>query len=109
MQVSRYNTTKSLHLVVVWYGRGSRNGERSCQPEPYLQLDVGQDVVGQLHVALSQGHDGLQLPTHGGPLQVVQRRVLVPGLVLLTEAARLVVVNQGQVDLDDSGVKKKRL
>lgn len=60
----------------------------------------------QLQVTLPQRHDGLQLSTQGGSLQVEHGRVLIPLLVLLTEATRLVVADHGQVDLNGQQLVK---
>ena len=55
--------------------------------------------MGQLRVHESQAYDGLQLAQVGCVLQVEDRRLPVPLLVLLAEAAGLVVAHHGQMDL----------
>ena len=67
--------------------------------ELYLQLHVWQYVMRQLQIAQAQGNDGLQLSTQGGSVQVEHGRVLIPLLVLLTEATGFVVPHHAQVDL----------
>ena len=68
-------------------------------PPAHLQRDICQDVVGKLRVHESQAHNGLQLAQVGCVLQVEDRRLPVPLLVLLAEAASLVVAHHGQMDL----------
>ena len=67
-----------------------------------LELDVGEDVVGEAGVDAGEGEDGVEEAAVGRALEVEEGGGLVVGAVL-GEAAYLVVLGQVEVDLEEGG------